>query len=481
VSRAQIARETALSKPTVSQALVTLLDAGLVREAGRTSGGKGPTAVLYELNPQAGWVVGIDVGRDWVRAAIADVTGQFVARRDERAQVKSAKTLITQIGAIAHALASDAGIKWRQVTFAAVGSPGVFERERGQVALAYALPGWGRQGLVELVQHELGTKIAFENDVNLAAIGEQWQGLGKGVDNFVYLHLGTGVGMGMVLNGELYRGSAGAAGEVGYLPLPESSLRDPSSRRRGALDAAASATGVVGDARRLGMPPPLTAKKVFEEARRGDRTARRVVAAERLAMLDDGRRVAVAGLTLVRQRPGTASGVIFITLEDETGIANLVVWPKIFERFRRVVLGAQLMEVHGRLQKEGLVIHVVAEQLVDRSDLLRRLAETDAFEAPVARADRLKPGGGARRRRASFGAPPFEAPLAHADHVKSSGPPDPRDPGPQRREQTLLDDFRAREQAFQAPVARADELKRNTRNVHELHPRLPGFRSRDFH
>ena len=280
VSRAQIARETALSKPTVSQALVTLLDAGLVREAGRTSGGKGPTAVLYELNPQAGWVVGIDVGRDWVRAAIADVTGQFVARRDERARVKSAKTLITQIGAIAHALAADAGIKWRQVTFATVGSPGVFEQERGQVALAYALPGWGRQGLVELVQQELGTKIAFENDVNLAAIGEQWQGLGKGVENFVYLHLGTGVGMGMVLNGELYRGSSGAAGEVGYLPLAETDMRDPSNRRRGALDVAASATGVVAEARRLGMSPPLTAKKVFEEARRGDRKARRVVAGE---------------------------------------------------------------------------------------------------------------------------------------------------------------------------------------------------------
>ena len=271
---------TALSKPTVSQALAALLLSGLVREAGRTSGGKGPTAVLYELNPQAGWVVGIDVGRDWVRAAIADVTGQFVARRDERAQVKSAKTLITQIGAIAHGLAADAGIKWNQVTFATVGSPGVFEAERGQVALAYALPGWGRQGLVELVQQELGTNIAFENDVNLAALGEQWHGLGKGVDDFAYLHLGTGVGMGLVLNGELYRGSAGAAGEVGYLPLAETDVRDPSSRRRGALDAAASARGVVNDARRLGLAPPLTAKKVFEEARRGDRKAQRVVAME---------------------------------------------------------------------------------------------------------------------------------------------------------------------------------------------------------
>ena len=280
VSRAQIARETALSKPTVSQALAALLDGGLVREAGRTSGGKGPTAVLYELNPQAGWVVGIDVGRDWVRAAIADVTGQFVARRDERARVKSAAALISQIGAMAHGLAADAGIKWRQVTFATVGSPGVFEPDRGQVALAYALPGWGRQGLVELVQRELGTKIAFENDVNLAALGEQWVGLGKGVSDFVYLHLGTGVGMGLVLNGELYRGSAGAAGAVGDLPLAETDIRDPSSRRRGALDAAASASGVVTDARDLGMSPPLTAKRVFDEARRGDRKAKRVVAHE---------------------------------------------------------------------------------------------------------------------------------------------------------------------------------------------------------
>lgn len=280
VSRAQLSRETALSKPTVSQALAALLDAGLVREAGRSSGGKGPTAILYELNPRAGWVVGIDVGRHWVRAAIADVTGGFVARRDERARVRSADSLITQIGSVARGLASDAGIGWRQVTFTTVGSPGVFGSDRGQVALAYSLPGWGRQGLLEALQRELGTKVAFENDVNLAALGEQWHGLGKDVDDFVYLHLGTGVGMGLVLNGELYRGSGGAAGEVGYLPLVGTDVRDPSSRRRGPLDAAGSAAGVVSTAQRFGMTPPLTAKKVFAEARRGDRKAKRVVASE---------------------------------------------------------------------------------------------------------------------------------------------------------------------------------------------------------
>jgi Helix-hairpin-helix motif len=208
---------------------------------------------------------------------------------------------------------------------------------------------------------------------------------------------------------------------------------------------------------------------------------RGVVKAARLAEIDDGRRVEVAGLPLVRQRPGTASGVIFITIEDESGVANLVVWPAVFERFRPVVLGAQLLVVRGKVQKEGLVIHVVADTLVDRTDLLRRLAETDHdIEAPVARADRVKPprDSGRRRRSAS---PPFAVPLAHADHAKNSGPPDPRDPGHRPRREQLLAQLGKVDAPFEAPRARADEVKRNTRNIRELHPKAPGFKSRDFH
>ncbi len=285
VSRAQIARDSDLSKPTVSQALAALLEAGLVREAGRSSGSRGPAAVLYELNPRAGWVVGLDVGRDFVRAAIANLSGDIVARRDERARVRSQATLISQIGDIAHGVASEAGVKWGQVTFATVGSPGVFDPENGHVALAHALPGWGRTGLVQAVQEVLGTKVGFENDVNLAALGEQWLGLGKDVSNFVYLHVGTGVGAGLVLGGELYRGQTGSAGEVGYLPIG-GDPRDPALRRRGALDTDAGASGVVAAARKLGMKPPLSARNVFAAARRGDRTALRVVAleADRIAL-----------------------------------------------------------------------------------------------------------------------------------------------------------------------------------------------------
>jgi error-prone DNA polymerase len=179
---------------------------------------------------------------------------------------------------------------------------------------------------------------------------------------------------------------------------------------------------------------------------------RRVVSAGQLAAFANGRFVEVAGLTLVRQRPGTASGVIFVTLEDETGVANLVVWPSVFERYRRVVLGAQLMVVRGKLQREGIVIHVVADVMLDRSDLLARLNETDASAGP------------------------FRAPIAHADHAKSSGPPDPRDPFWRPRD---LDHFRSHPHIYRGLLG-SPEARPAKRATAKLDPRDAGFKSRDF-
>jgi predicted NBD/HSP70 family sugar kinase len=106
------------------------------------------------------------------------------------------------------------------------------------------------------------------------------------VDEFVYLHIGTGVGLGIVVHGEVYRGAGGAAGEVGYLPLWGTDVGAPASRKRGALDRAASAGGVVEAARRAGMAGPLTGERIFAAAANGDRVAKKVVAqeADRIAM-----------------------------------------------------------------------------------------------------------------------------------------------------------------------------------------------------
>ena len=146
---------------------------------------------------------------------------------------------------------------------------------------------------------------------------------------------------------------------------------------------------------------------------REELTAARVAQNERLAHTTDGTRVTVAGIALVRQRPGTASGVIFITLEDETAVANIVVWPKTFERYRQVVMGARLIRVTGKLQREGIVVHVIADHLEDMTHRLhalggpdfelatRRKSADSAYEDNLARADEVKnPLPGSRRSTA---------------------------------------------------------------------------------
>ena len=115
------------------------------------------------------------------------------------------------------------------------------------------------------------------------------------------------------------------------------------------------------------------------------------VESRRLADIDAGKRVRVAGLVMCRQRPGTASGVIFITLEDETGVANLIIWPRLFERARKAVLRSRLLAVIGKLEREGLVIHVVADRLIDMTDRLLALGDAKRALAQMPHAPRAAP------------------------------------------------------------------------------------------
>jgi error-prone DNA polymerase len=136
---------------------------------------------------------------------------------------------------------------------------------------------------------------------------------------------------------------------------------------------------------------------------RKDLEKRNIVTCEAAMNARDGRWICAAGLVLVRQKPGSAKGVMFITIEDETGPANIVVWPKLFEKRRRVVLGASMMAIHGRIQREGDVVHLVAQQLLDLSGDLSALADRDIdFKLPSGRGDEFangSPGGGDSRDR----------------------------------------------------------------------------------
>lgn len=260
-SRAQLARDTGLSKPTVSSALAALETAGLVREAGSYTPERGRVAVLYSADPSAGYALGIDIGRAWLRVALADLDGGVVARADVRNRARTSSAMADLVVATAHGVVADSGADPAKVAHAVVGTPGVYDPAAHRVRYALHLPGWGRAGLFDRMRDELGVPLAVHNDANLAAVGEHAFGVGAGSRLFVYVMIGTGLGMGIVADGRPFTGARGAAGEIGFLPWP--------AREPGTLEDAVSAEAVVRAARTLGMTGPLTAKSVFEAARAG--------------------------------------------------------------------------------------------------------------------------------------------------------------------------------------------------------------------
>ncbi|MEU0565812.1 ROK family transcriptional regulator [Nonomuraea sp. NPDC005983] len=275
-SRADLAKITGLSKPTVSAALAGLEEDGLVHLVGEVSGRPGPVTSLYDMNAASAHVAGVDIGRDWIRVAVADLRGTFAGRTDGRNTARSSAELAVLVGDLARAAAGKAELDWSSITCAVVGSPGVYDPALGRLEFAPNLPG---PDLAERLRSALEVDLVIENDINLAAVGEHAYGEGQGKANFALVSIGTGVGMGIVVNGELYVGARGAAGEVSYVPAAEDPIPSDDALAHGATEAVAAAPGVVRAASAAGLDL-ATAKEVFSAAATGDPVARSVVEAE---------------------------------------------------------------------------------------------------------------------------------------------------------------------------------------------------------
>ena len=283
LSRADLARSSGLSKPTVSLALANIERAGLVRAAGTRTGVPGPAAILYEVRPEAGFVLGLDVGREYLRGAIADLTGAIRSKASPRSTATEGHGRVVEIVALAQALLSDAGLTPSDITQTVIGSPGVYDPKRDALALAGDLPGWDSPAVLVDLREAFGSAVMVENDIDVAALAEQAHGHGRDVDSFAFVSIGTGLGMGLVLGGKLHRGAHGAAGEIGYLPFSEGHGGDlEDARQRGSFEAASTAAAVVRAATRAGVPDARSAQHVFNAAMRGDYAAAAVVAEEAL-------------------------------------------------------------------------------------------------------------------------------------------------------------------------------------------------------
>lgn len=218
--------------------------------------------------------VGIDLGGSKIRGAIASADGHIQAESTEPTDLHGGTRVLDQIHRMVAHLQSSSGVQAKRV---AVGSPGVMDAE-GRFQLSFNIDDLAELALADELHERLHVPVIVENDVNVAALGEQWQGLGRGHLNFALLSVGTGLGMGLVLDGRLHRGARGFAGEIAYLPIG-ADPRSKESRRVGALESAVGTHGILQRFTALGGSAEH-ALEVFAAASAGDDVARRVVEEE---------------------------------------------------------------------------------------------------------------------------------------------------------------------------------------------------------
>ncbi|MFE9459533.1 ROK family protein [Streptomyces californicus] len=215
----ELAARTGLSRPTVEGLVDDLLDLGWLSEMPPESGQMGRPRRLFRFRAESGHVLGLDVGSTSVRAVVSDLEGRHTGRALRRTDPSfgRAKRLAAMRAAAADALA-DAGISPASVMAVCVGTTGVVTAS-GTVRLSVSLPEWTGVDLASEIGREWDAPVLVENDCNLAALAEHWAGVAQQVDDVVFVLSGMRTGCGMLIGGRLHRGSRGAAGEIGALPL----------------------------------------------------------------------------------------------------------------------------------------------------------------------------------------------------------------------------------------------------------------------
>jgi predicted NBD/HSP70 family sugar kinase len=284
LTQAEISRATGLSPASVSNIVRDLKEQGVARVTLVSRNGR--RAAQVTLNPSAGLVGGIDFGNRHVRVALADLAHTVLAE-SQRPLVRDheASTAVQVATTMLGDLAFEAGRKLRDVHSLAIGLPGPINKVTGRVASLAILPGWADFDVKAAFEARLGIPVVVDNDANLGALAEGLWGVGRGLSDFAYVKVSTGIGAGLVLNGQLYRGAAGTAGEIGHMTIEEDG---PMCRcgNRGCLEIIAAAPALL-ELLRGSHGSDLTLEDVLRLSDAGDIGCRRVIA-------DAGRHIGVA-------------------------------------------------------------------------------------------------------------------------------------------------------------------------------------------
>src|SRR3954447_12602076 len=337
ITRPEIATATNLSKPTVSAAVTRLEQGGLVRAVGRRAGQGGRKPLAYVVSAQAGFVVGADIGGSNLRVAAADLFGEPVCDLRQPTAKDGGRAVGVQILEMVTEVIDEAGAKHRRPLALGISAPGLVDRGSGRVtSLAYNVAPEGGFDPLEVIRDRFELPVLVDNNVNLAAVGEKWFGLARGASTVVFIAIGAGIGMGIIIDDELVRGAHGAAGEIGYLPLVGDPF-NPRHRLHGGLEDEIGAAGIVAafkEGRGADDPELTSAQEVFDLAATSTAAGRSVVdqVAARLgtaiatvcAILDPELVVLGGGIgaspLLLRPARGWAAALVPITARIETSL-----------------------------------------------------------------------------------------------------------------------------------------------------------------
>lgn len=232
LSRAHIANATGLSKPTVNNVVDALVAAGTVEESsddGATSPRRpGRRARLLTFRAELGHVLGIDIGANKILVLAADLNGEIVASARRRSgSAGGAEGILDKVRATVRTVIRRAGISRCNLLAVGVGTPGVIDPVTGCITLAPQLEGWEGLPLGPRLARSFPCPVLVQNEVCLSLLAERWRGAAQEIDDAIYFQIGVGIGCGILIRGELYRGASGAAGEIGYLPLAQDDTKPP--------------------------------------------------------------------------------------------------------------------------------------------------------------------------------------------------------------------------------------------------------------
>ncbi|HEY5195989.1 MAG TPA: ROK family transcriptional regulator [Solirubrobacteraceae bacterium] len=354
-SRADVARRTGLSPTTVSTLVSELEDAGLARQVddpvpGGPSSRAGRPARSIRLVRAAGVAVGIEFGEQRLRVVACDRAHQVLAEGSrEMPDAYDARLGMDAAAALVEEVLGLERIDSEELIGIGLGLPGPIHLSSGKVGLSAILPGWVGLTVADEMSRRLGVPVHVDNDANLAALAELRWGAGRNHETLAYLKVSTGIGAGLVVDGRLFRGVGGTAGEIGHMMVDE---QGPVCRcgSRGCLETVAGARAIV-DLLKPSFGPDLTIDGVLERAQQGDPACRRVITA--------------AGFRL-----GDCLAIVCNILNP-----SLIVVGGTLAAARNLVLDPMRTAVHRRaIPSAGDDVEIVAAVLGDRAELLGAVA-----------------------------------------------------------------------------------------------------------